>query len=590
MKTLKGRFISVIIGVIVLTSLLSWFLLGGMLKTRLYRQAEIDLGNHARVVAERLSQMGLEELPELLADLESVLDDRITVVALDGQVLFDNRAPLEELDNHANRPEILQARAEGKGNDIRYSRSLKTHFMYSTKRTETPGGQPLVVRTSYPLTYIDETLARFKERLLLSLLIAAGLSLVLGSYVASRLVRPIRALEQTANRLERGEEATFPSYGTEEIRNLSFALKDMASRLQESLREHEEANEDLNLMVQSLPVGIIVTDAENRVRFGNEWLRDLLRDSPENVLGTPLQGALRIPEIAGILDRLDGEKSVSESFLVPGDRDRLLNAQGVRLRGGALIVVTDLTERHRLEETRRTFIADASHEFQTPLTAIRAAAELILEETGDKDESKRKYLNRIIEQQERITALVDDLLLLSRLESGVPEEETDEVNLAILLASIVQDEKFNPLAQKIEWDVNLPSSPVIEGRTGELTRALGNILDNAVKYTHQRFRNAEGGKISLTLTATEKTIRIIISDNGIGIRPGLEETIFERFQRGEADRSRTGYGKGGYGLGLAIARQIIESHGGHITILDVDDGTAFEICLPLACSRHYRFP
>lgn len=581
MRTLKGRFISVVIGAIVLTSLLAWFLLGGMLKDRLYRQAEITLDNHARAVAKSLSQEGLEGLPLFLDNLETVLDARITVVTPEGKVIFDNRISVENLDNHAERPEIFQARTMEKGNDIRYSRSLSTNFMYSALLAQTAGGQPLIVRTSYPLTYIDETLAQFKQRLLLSLLIAAGLSLIMGSCVASRFVRPIRDLERTANRLEKGEPATFPVYGTEEVRNLSSALKNMASRLQESLREQEEGREDLNLIVQTLPVGVLVTDPEGRIRFGNEWLRDLLRESPQEIFGTPLQGALRIPEIAGLLDALNNRESVTESFLIPGNPDRLLNVQAVRLRGGALIVVTDLTERHQLEEARRTFIADAGHEFQTPLTAIRAAAELLLGETDVREGSMDIYLGRIIEQQERITALVDDLLLLSRLESGIPEEETSEVDLSLLMASLIQGEKIHPLAGRIQWDIHLPATLAIRGRHEELVRALGNILDNAVKYTHQRFPDEEGGKITVDMASEDGKARLLVSDNGIGISPELRETVFERFQRGEKARSRNTYGKGGYGLGLAIAKRIIESHSGQIRVLDTDNGTSFEIHLPV---------
>lgn len=579
MKTLKGRIIAVIVGVITVTSLLAWFLLGGMLKTRLYRQAEMELDSHAQVVAEMISREGLTGLPGRLRNLESLLNGRITVVAMDGKVLFDNRANLSELDNHANRPEIMQARAQGKGNDIRYSRSLNANFMYSALITRTSEGSSLVVRMSYPLTYIDETLNQFKQRLLLALVIAATFSILLGLLVAQRLVSPILDLEKTANRVEKGETVTFPVYGTEEMRNLSFALRSMADRLQKSLSEQEEAREDLNRMVQSLPVGVIVTDDEGYVRFANEWLRDLFRETPERLMGTPLQGALRVPEIAGITEKLAEEERVSESFVVPGNRDRLLNIQAVRLRGGSLIVVTDLTERYQLEEARRAFIADASHEFQTPLTAIRAAAELLLGDTPDGSKSE-EYLSRIIENQERLTTLVDDLLLLSRLESGIPEEESEEVDLALLTASLIQDEKINPLAERIEWDVALAPSMVIEGRHGELARALGNILDNAVKYTRQRFPETEGGKITVRLEAKDGEGILLVCDNGVGISPELREAIFERFQRGEPDRARSKFGKGGYGLGLAIARQIIESHDGQVRVLDSDEGASFEIHLP----------
>jgi two-component system phosphate regulon sensor histidine kinase PhoR len=176
---------------------------------------------------------------------------------------------------------------------------------------------------------------------------------------------------------------------------------------------------------------------------------------------------------------------------------------------------------------------------------------------------------------------VDDLLLLSRLESGVPEEENEEIDLSLLAAALIEDEKVNPLARHIEWEISLAPHVVIQGRQGELIRALGNILDNAVKYTHRRFAQAGGGKISVQLKRQDGEGLFLVSDNGVGIKPELRESVFERFQRGEPDRARGTFGKGGYGLGLAIAKKIIEAHGGRILVPPVEEGASFEIRLPL---------
>jgi two-component system phosphate regulon sensor histidine kinase PhoR len=161
-------------------------------------------------------------------------------------------------------------------------------------------------------------------------------------------------------------------------------------------------------------------------------------------------------------------------------------------------VLSDLTERHRMEEAKGAFVADASHELQTPLTVIRAATELLMDESLPGEE-RHRFLQRIIEQQERMTALVEDLLLLSRLESGVPVERTEKVDLGPLLASLLEGARMAPEAEALQWEASIPSIAEVRGRYEELRRAFGNLLDNAAKYTIRRFGAEKGGLIRVSL-------------------------------------------------------------------------------------------
>jgi two-component system phosphate regulon sensor histidine kinase PhoR len=252
-----------------------------------------------------------------------------------------------------------------------------------------------------------------------------------------------------------------------------------------------------------------------------------------------------------------------------------------------LVVLDDETERMRMETARKSFVADAGHEFQTPLTSISAAAELLSSMEGSTQEERAPYIEEIMRQRERMTALVDDLLLLSRLESGVPTCGDEPFDLTTLCREHVNDAIKSPLASGIEWSVSLPAEAfMFHGRRKEIGRSVSNLLDNAVKYTHKRFgvrrRSNPGdkGRISVSLAREDGSYVLRVSDNGVGIPPGKLSDIFGRFERAEHDRSRGGEGGGGYGLGLAIAKTAIESHGGGIYARSSGGSTDFFARLP----------
>lgn len=580
MRTLKGRMTDLIATVLVLSMLAGWFLVGNTVEERMISQAKEDLISRLAILAGILQDSGTQGLVGNVGRWSRDLGTRVTLVAMNGKVLFDNEADPETMDNHAGRPEIREALLSGMGINTRYSRSIEADQIYVARLAADPSGEGIVVRLSISLAEVGSAVASARRRILASLAFAGFVSLLAGLYFIRQVSRPLEELTRSAMESINGTRLRFPGTGSVEVQRLAAALEGMSSRLDDALAALEREKAYLRSLLESLPAGVLVVDREKKIRYANAALGRLLRDLPEKMDGALYTGAIRKPELIDLIDRAFKGDDRRESFVVREKAEIFLEAQAVSIADGVLVVVHDMTERHRLEETRRTFIADAGHEFQTPLTSIRAAAELLLDDPAPDLEKTRDLAGKIILQQERMTALVDDLLLLSRLESDIAPEPGRPLDLVELIEGLVEYQKENPLAQNIRWETDLPERAPIFGRPGELGRALGNLVDNAVKYTRKRFEGSPGGVIQISASGQDQGWRIIVGDNGTGIEEELREAVFERFRRGESSRCRDGASPGGYGLGLAIARRVIESHGGSIEFLDSSEGALLSVFIP----------
>ena len=550
-----------------------------VLKDRLQEQANRELSIQTAALAEVLSTQGLEAVAANLDEWHRLLGGRITIISENGRVLLDSLTDAESLENHGRRPEVKAALEEGEGRDVRFSRSINTNMMYLARMAQTPDGRSLVVRTAYPLSYLEGIVSAARNRLLMGLAVAAIIAFLIGSFFLRGIAGPLFRLTEAATRLERGEPAAFPMGGTEEVQTLSRALQQMATRLQASMEETRKEKTTLRALLESLPVAVIVVDSRGNVVYANQALGTFLREKPGKIEGLPVQGALKAPELTGLIEKARDGKPGQASFVLREKEERFINAQAVSTPYGTVAVLSDLTERHRMEEAKSAFVADASHELQTPLTVIRAATELLADDSLPAEE-RHRFLQRIIEQQERMTGLVEDLLLLSRLESGIPVERTERVDLSSLLASILEGARLAPEASPLQWDASIPAGAEVRGRYEELRRAFGNLVDNAAKYTVRRFGSEIGGHIRVSLEPKDNGWLFSVQDNGVGIPPAMLERIFERFQRAEAHRSRGNDEKGGYGLGLSIVRRVVESHGGWIRVESPGEGAKFSLWLP----------
>ena len=580
MRTLKGRMTDLIATVLVLALLSGWFLVGNTVEERMVSQAKENLLSRIAILSGVIQDMGIEGLITNVSRWSRDDGTRVTLVAMNGKVLFDNEADPETMDNHAGRPEIREALLSGMGINTRYSRSIEADQIYVARLAADPSGEGIVVRLSISLAEVGSAVASARRRILASLAFAGFVSLLAGLYFIRQVSRPLEELTRSAMESINGTRLRFPGTGSVEVQRLAAALEGMSSRLDDALAALEREKAYLRSLLESLPAGVLVVDREKKIRYANAALGRLLRDLPEKMDGALYTGAIRKPELIDLIDRAFKGDDRRESFVVREKAEIFLEAQAVSIADGVLVVVHDMTERHRLEETRRTFIADAGHEFQTPLTSIRAAAELLLDDASPDPEKTRDMAGKIVLQQERMTALVDDLLLLSRLESDITPEPGEPLDLKEMIEDVVNYQKETPQAAYIAWEMELPDGAPFNGRPGEIGRALGNLVDNAVKYTRKRFGETPGGVIRVSMEEQDKGWKILVGDNGTGIDEKIRETVFERFKRGETSRYREGVSPGGYGLGLAIARRIIESHGGSIEFLDSSEGALLSVFIP----------
>jgi two-component system phosphate regulon sensor histidine kinase PhoR len=577
MNTLKNKVVLIFALVTVLAFGTSWFLLSGILKRSIIDESRAELTTQVEAVATYLENNGLDPVLRDAANWKQMVRGRLTIIQEDGVVLADSDADIGSLDNHGNRPEIVQAFAEGGGSSIRYSRSLDLQLLY-VARSVAVENKTVVIRIALPLKTLHRALSQARKSLLLYLAVAALVVIMLEVWVIKHFFRPMENMIDVACSIAEGEPGHFPIMKNRELQRLSNSLDRMSTNLHAALDQLKEERGELSRIVTSMPIGVILLDQQKRVRYVNELARDLLQLKNEVEEGVYVERILPYKQLFDLLEDVKDKELFS--FLELPERGGLyLKVSAIPTGGGVLIVITDLTEERQLEEARRTFIADASHELQTPLTTVRVTAEYLLEEFRN-DPDVSKYLSTIIDQQERMTSLVDDLLLLSRIESQPHLTDKEKVDLSLLVSSLAEETGKHPYAGIISIRSDIQDDLFIMGRSAELARSIHNILDNALKYVREKFGDAAGGQIAITLSGKGNQCNLVISDNGVGITRESADRIFERFRRGDSHRARGEWGKGGYGLGLAIAKRIIEAHDGTIELVKYEEGAEFKITLP----------
>ena len=583
LHTLPGRLAILILLALTVALAVSWTIVSRDMTEELDSLTEKNLETATLVLKKIADSYGADALSQdSIESWAALLGVRITIVAGDGTALADSGVSADQLrnmDNHRNRLEIRGALSSGFGSDRR--RSDTTGEMYIYRAAAANG---IVIRCSYPLSLHYALLAKIKTNILLSLSMAGAIALTAGIAGTRRVTRPIRGLIDASRALRSGGQASYPTEGTTEILELSGAMRENALAQAATMEALTNEKDHLGTIVRNAPCGLMLLDSSGNIICVNSAFAPLMRGSPEKSTGSHFSGKLRSPELISLISEAKSGHSGALSFVFHHAGEKIFYKARVVPVGAEelLAVLDDETERKKMESARKAFVADAGHEFQTPLTVMSAAAELLASMDGSTASERSPYIEEIMRQRERMTAMVDDLLFLSRLESGAPQSESEEFDLSETLSSLVNDAMKSPLASGIEWAEDIPIRVPFFGRRAEIQRAVSNLLDNAVKYVRKRYKENEGGRVSVSLKPSESELILRIEDNGTGIPPGKLSAIFGRFVRGEDDRPRDGTQRGGYGLGLAIAKHAAESHGGRIEASSAADSTVFTVTLPAA--------
>ncbi|MFH1061095.1 MAG: ATP-binding protein [Pseudomonadota bacterium] len=584
----QARILGGCLLVVLCTLLAVGVLLQRSLGGRILSQAQDGLENQLALVKELVRGrwrpgQDIDATQALARELATGLNLRLTLIEPQGRVVGDSgveRPGLDHLENHAHRPEVRQALAEGLGASVRFSTTLDVNLLYVAGLVGEVSHPGLVVRLALPLADLDRTLSRVRRLVLGAVLLGALLSIGVAYLVAHNVSRPLKDLTDTVQVIAAGNlAARVRRYPRHEVGELGRAFDTMAESLQQKIEDITRARDRQEAILGAMVEGVMLVDPNGYILLANQALVRLLNLRRDPLGCTPLE-MLRNPELQEAMRAvLGGEPHASREIRVLGPGTRHLEVQVARLSsngpqtGGAVAVFHDITERKRVEKMRREFVANVSHELRTPLTAIKGSAETLLDGALDSPQYARHFVEMIERHTQRLQHLVEDLLDLASIESGeaAPQKEIfSAADLADVALSTVSELAAH---KSVELVRELPSPPPnLNADRQQLEQAVLNLLDNAVKYSQ------DGGRVVFGVQQDGDKIIISVSDNGPGIAAEHLPRLFERFYRVDRDRSRQ---QGGTGLGLAIVKHVTQAHGGRV---EVDShpgrGSTFRLVLP----------
>jgi len=531
----------------------------------------------ARITAEAsqpgfLSPDGQGNLDALAKKLGEEIDTRVTIIAGDGTVLGDSEEAPAAMENHATRPEVMDALSTGLGESTRYSTTLGQRMMYVAVPISYQGETLGVARVSLPLTAVENVVQRVTTIIIIAMAVATVLVILAAWLIARLTTRPVRKLTAASRRITSGELGQkIAIEARDEVGELAHAFNEMSARLKEMVETISEDRARLATILDNMADGVIMTDTGGNISLANKTAARLFNiKEPEN---KPLIEAVRDYEIDELLKLCLKTAEMQTVQYEPGTSKRYLRAIAVPIaHSGVLLLFQDLTSLRNLQTTRRELIGNISHEFRTPLAGIKAMAETLRDGAVDDKKAARDFLTRIDSEVDRLTQLVAELTELSRIETGKAELKLEPLNLNNLVeevtAQLSPQAERKQLAVAKELAADLPLVPADEAR---MRQVMLNLLHNAIKFT------GPGGKITVTTRREGDSVAVDIADTGRGIAREDLAHVFERFYKG--DKARAGEGTG---MGLAIAKHIIEAHGGDIRVQSEEGkGSTFSFSLPL---------
>ncbi|MDP2469708.1 MAG: ATP-binding protein [Candidatus Palauibacterales bacterium] len=533
------------------------------LRPRLERELEASLERQARLVQTSIKDQAFSDS---LADAYGEASgSRITFIDRAGVVIGDSEVGLDRLplvENHATRPEVAAALSGSVGTAIRPSETVSLRLLYVA--LPDPRG---VLRVSAPLARADALVTRSRQWVLAGGLVTLLLMALLGRRLAGFWSRPVTRIQDTLAALGRGEagrRAAFEGGGA--LASIGRSVDEAATRIEERTAGLSREAADLTGMFNELQDGVAQVDREGVIVRANSAFESWIGRS--NLTGERIRSLFRDPaNLAAVRAALAGDAATNES--THGSRTLLLSAHPDSR--GALVVLRDLTLTRRLEGVRRDFVANVSHELKTPLTNVLGFAEAIYE-NDEVPEGPRGFANRIVVNSRRMQALVDDLLDLSRIESGAWTPEPMTLDLAAVARDVWTTFDRRPEETGVDLALEVPVDLKVQADPNALRQILRNLLDNALRY------GPPGTSVTVSAAPEKGGVRIVVADAGSGIPTDHLERVFERFYRVDAARSREA---GGTGLGLSIVKHLVAAHGGDIGIeSEVGEGTRVWFLLP----------
>ncbi|WP_167599253.1 ATP-binding protein [Chlorobaculum sp. 24CR] len=588
MKAKLSFRLGLVFGLIIFFSLaFSYVYQGRQLRKVLSQNVRTSLLHDLRLLAGMLESRpsGWDDpaLSDQWADrIGKTLDVRLTLIGLDGRVIGDSYVPADKfgkLENHRNREEVREALSGRLGEARRFSVSVRENMLYMAM----PVGQPVpwaVLRLAKPMHDITAVEAQIDRGIEGGLYWALLLALVAGALSAMFLSRPLVRIASAADRFLHGEkEVKIPVKREDEIGRLARAFNYLSEEIVRLTRKEEWLREVLS----SIREAIIVTNASGEIVLANPAASRLFMIEAARKRSIPVTH-IEDPGMRELFERVHRRQSgvYNEELTASTSKGkRILKVTAVPVMSGSqfdgtVLVINDVTRLRNLERTRRDFVSSVSHELRTPLASIRGYTETLLEGAVNDPENATAFLNIILQESEQLTALVNDVLDLSRIESGKILYTFEPLNVRPQLEKTVA--LFEPAASRkgVRIELNAPDGlPPVYADKNYFDIIMRNLIDNAIKYVDEN-----RGRVRVSAYTTGDGVSIEVADNGIGIPQADLDRIFERFYRVDKARSRE---LGGTGLGLSIVKHIVLAHKGKVEVRSrINRGSTFTVTIPVA--------
>ncbi len=534
------------------------------------------------IVAEDVLGQRWQGMDERCQQLGAKIGSRITVILASGKVIGDTSEDPGRMNDHSTRPEVKTALTGKVGVAQRYSFTVNKTMVYVAVPVQDAPSAVAVIRASMPVAEMTGTLNHIYLELGLQCLFIALLAAAVSLYVSYRINRPITAMKEGAVQFAAGDLShRLEVPGSEEIGGLAEALNSMAAQLDDRISTITSQKNQLEAILTSMVEAVVAIDNDGRIARINTAAERFFNVKGEAVRGMRLAEAIRNTDLNRFAsDTLTGTEPVVRDIVFIGTPDRYIQAHGNTLhdarkrKTGALLVFDDVTRLKALENVRRDFVANASHELKTPLTTIKGFLETLKNGAMDDPESAERFLDIIIRNTERLTSITEDILSLSRIERQQEQGEIQLEKTAFkpLLESAVKACEKRAHEKRISIEISCDDQLAPKIKPSLLEQAVVNLVDNAVKYS------GPGTIVTISAVRENNEIALSVQDQGRGIESEHLERIFERFYRVDKARSRQ---EGGTGLGLAIVKHIAKAHQGRIDVeSSPGQGSTFTIHLP----------
>jgi two-component system phosphate regulon sensor histidine kinase PhoR len=556
--------------------------------TRVVRQSALDdLQEHllvgTRTVAEAARPLLAGEIEaaaseDLASRWAELLEARVTIIGPGGEVLGESDVDPASMENHLRRPEIQEAQVTGVGTAIRFSETLEQEMMYTALPVTTAGETLGYVRVALPLNSVESSINQLRGAIITGTLLSALFTIGLAIVIAERIARPVRRLTGVARRMAEGDlDVRLLTNSQDEIGTLTRAFNYMGEQLRDKVSTLAEERGRLATVLELMADGVLITDGRGRVELINPAAARLLDTTEEDALGRSFAQVVHHHQLIELEQRCreTGEEQSETVEIAP--RNLFLQVVITPLPGqqGHLVIIQNLTAIRHLQTVRRDFISNISHELRTPLASLKAVIETLRDGALDDPPAAQRFLDRGDREVDALTQMVQELLELSRIESGKVPLRLSPTKVADIIMPPV--ERLRPQAERnqLTLTLDIPDDlPLILVDSQRVQQVVSNLLHNAIKFT------PAGGEVVIRATTgpRRETVTVSVADTGVGIPDSDLPRIFERFYK--ADRARS---SGGTGLGLAIARHLVQAHAGQIEARSREgQGSVFSFTLPTA--------